>query len=98
MSAYAIQDAIQERIEKEHAAALTRDEWVDKRAEEIKSEYPSEPSGFAARHLSADIRLGLSHSRTRDAYQDFIIAASYERAEIEWENLFAFLSEEDFEE
>lgn len=91
MPAYAIQDDIQERQDKEDTQNLTRDEWIDKRASEIEQEYPSEPALFASTHLSSDIRMGLQLSKTREAYNDFITAAAYERAEQEWENRFSWL-------
>ncbi|HAU5602459.1 TPA: host nuclease inhibitor GamL [Citrobacter koseri] len=96
MPAYLIQDQIKERQDKEDNAALTRDEWIDKRAAEIKAEYPTEPAYFASTHLSNDIRMGLQSSKTIEAYKDFITAAAYDRAEQEWENRFSWLLNDSF--
>lgn len=98
MPAYAIQDTIQERQDIDDAAALSRDEWIDKRAKEIEIEYPEEPVYFASSHLSQVIRLGLHSPPVIEAYNEFKTIAAYDRAEREWDNRFSWLlSDETFE-
>lgn len=85
MNAYRALDRIEAQKEFAHQAAIKRDQWIDQRAQEIIEMFPKEPLLNRSLFLPQDACYALMGDKAQEAYNDFISACAYARAEKEWQ-------------
>lgn len=85
MNAYYAQDRIEAQRDFAHQAAIQREQWIDTRAQELIDMFPKEPILNCSPFLVSDARYALMGDKAQEAYNDFISACAYARAEEEWE-------------
>lgn len=87
MAAYAIQDRIeQSRWDSSHAADI-RQQWIDDRAKELIAMFPKEPGRMSSLFLPHEAWFCLLGDKAEEAYNDYITACCYARAEVEWQSV-----------
>ncbi|RSB59085.1 host nuclease inhibitor GamL [Atlantibacter subterranea] len=91
--AYLTQDRIQHQQDSLYQVSVARDAWIDKRANEILTEYPGEPFELASRNLSKNVTMSFFGSKAKQAYEEFIHALAWAQAEKEWEDLCGWCSD-----
>lgn len=85
MAAYHALDRIEAQKEFAHQAGIQRDRWIDQRAQEIIEMFPKEPLLNRSLFLPHDACYALMGDKAQEAYNDFISACAYARAEQEWQ-------------
>ncbi|WP_436875847.1 host nuclease inhibitor GamL [Siccibacter turicensis] len=85
MSAYLVHERIEAQRWSNHQATVDRDAWIDARAQEIISLFPEEPTRMGCFTLPRDALLSLMGEKAEEAYNDFISACAYARAEKDWQ-------------
>ena len=85
MAEYAIQDRIEQRRWDSAHAADIRQQWIDDRAKELIAMFPKEP--MFSWFLPHEAMLALLGDKAEEAYNDYITACCYARAEVEWQSV-----------
>lgn len=85
MNAYYVHDRIEAQKEFAHQAAIQREQWIDRRAQEIIDMFPKEPILNRSLFLPQEACYALMGDKAQEAYNDFISACAYARAEKEWQ-------------
>lgn len=85
MNAYRAYDRIEDRRWVEHHLIDEKDKWVDDRAKELIALFPKVPSQNCSLFLPDEARFALMSDKALEAYNDYISACAYARAEEEWE-------------
>ncbi len=85
MAAYHVLDRIEAQREHTHQRHIQRDQWIDKRAQELIELFPKEAARMACFALPHEALFTLMGDKAEEAYNDFISACAYARAEKEWQ-------------
>lgn len=85
MNAYRAYDRIEEQCWATQQIVDEKDKWIDDRAKELIELFPKEPLLNCFPFLPKDACLSLLGDKAQEAYNDFISACAYARAEEEWE-------------
>jgi hypothetical protein len=85
MAAYHVLDRIEAQREHTHQRHIQRDQWIDKRAQELIDLFPKEAARMACFTLPHEALFTLMGDKAEEAYNDFISACAYARAEKEWQ-------------
>lgn len=87
MAAYRAYDHIEDRRWVDQQLADEKEKWVDDRAKEIIALLPTSPTGLLLFSVPIDSSPyeGLRHDKATEAYNDFVSAVAYARAEHDWE-------------
>ena len=83
MNAYRAYDAIDDRKWVEQQLNEEREAWVERRAQELISALPKTPA-LLSLFLKPDAAASLYGNKAAEAFNDFITACAYEKAEAEW--------------
>lgn len=92
MNAYLTCDRIEERRWINQQIQDEKDKWIDDRAQELISMFPDKPLLMSSLFLPKEAQLALTGEKAEEAYNDYISAIAYARAEEEWERKFSPLS------
>ncbi|WFW01152.1 host nuclease inhibitor GamL [Klebsiella aerogenes] len=87
MNAYRAYDAIEERKWAEQSLTEEKQKWIDDRAKELIAMFPAKPLQMSSLFLPKAAQLALVGDKAEEAYNDYISACAYARAEEEWERL-----------
>ncbi len=85
MAAYHVLDRIEAQREHTHQRHIQRDKWIDNRAQELIDLFPKEAARIAYFTLPHEALFTLMGDKAEEAYNDFISACAYARAEKEWQ-------------
>jgi hypothetical protein len=85
MNAYRISDDLEERRWVEQKMVEEKEKWIDDRAKELIAMFPRSPLQMSSLFLSRDAQFALTSEKAQEAYNDYISACAYARAEDEWE-------------
>ncbi|UYU30319.1 host nuclease inhibitor GamL [Siccibacter colletis] len=88
MSAYLVQERIEAQRWSNHQATVERDAWIDARAQEIISLFPDEPTRMGCFTLPREALSAMLGDESKEAYNDYVSAIAYIRAEKEWDRLY----------
>ncbi|EFJ9549220.1 host nuclease inhibitor GamL [Escherichia coli] len=89
MNAYLTCDRIEERRWVNQQIQDEKDKWIDDRAQEFISMFPDKPLLMSSLFLPKEAQLALTGDKAEEAYNDYISAIAYARAEEEWERKFS---------
>lgn len=84
MNAYHTYDAIDDQRWVDLQLKEEREAWIENRAQEIITALPDSPA-LLSLFLPADIALAFYGDKAQEAFNDFISACAYFRAEEEWQ-------------
>lgn len=87
MSAFLTYDRIEDRRWVEQQLTEDKEKWIDDRAKELIAMFPSKPLQMSSLFLPREAQLALVGDKAEEAYNDYISACAYVRAEEEWERL-----------
>ncbi|HDU5651488.1 TPA: host nuclease inhibitor GamL [Klebsiella aerogenes] len=87
MNAYRAYDAIEERKWAEQSLTEEKQKWIDDRAKELIAMFPAKPLQMSSLFLPKEAQLALIGDKAEEAYNDYISACAYARAEEEWGRL-----------
>lgn len=83
MNAYLTCDRIEERRWVNQQIQDEKDKWIDDRAQELISMFPDKPLLMSSLFLPKEAQLALTGEKAEEAYNDYISAIAYARAEEE---------------
>ncbi|MCA6701585.1 host nuclease inhibitor GamL [Klebsiella pneumoniae] len=88
MAAYRAYDHIEDRRWVEQQLTDEKEDWIDKRAQEIIDALPKEPSGLFRFSVPMDKSPyeGLRSDAVGEAYNNLISAVAYAQAEYDWDH------------
>lgn len=87
MSAFLTYDRIEDRRWVEQQLTEDKEKWIDDRAKELIAMFPSKPLQMSSLFLPKEAQLALVGDKAEEAYNDYISACAYARAEEEWGRL-----------
>ncbi len=85
MNAYRAYDRIEDGRWALQQNADEKDKWIDDRAKELIEMFPKKPGMNRSLFLPQEACYALMGDKAQEAYNDFISACAYARAEEEWE-------------
>lgn len=87
MNAFLTYDRIEDRRGVEQQLTEYKEKWIDDRAKELIAMFPAKPLQMSSLFLPKEAQLALVGDKAEEAYNDYISACAYARAEEEWERL-----------
>ncbi|EOV8481680.1 host nuclease inhibitor GamL [Klebsiella aerogenes] len=87
MNAYRAYDAIEELKWAEQSLTEEKQKWIEGRAKELIAMFPAKPLQMSSLFLPKEAQLALIGDKAEEAYNDYISACAYARAEEEWGRL-----------
>ncbi|HGE7372806.1 TPA: host nuclease inhibitor GamL [Klebsiella aerogenes] len=87
MSAFLTYDRIEDRRWVEQQLSEDKGKWIDDRANELIAMFPAKPLQMSSLFLPKEAQLAMVGDKAEEAYNDYISACAYARAEEEWERL-----------
>lgn len=87
MSAFLTYDRIEDRRWVEQQLTEEKQKWIDDRAKELIAMFPAKPLQMSSLFLPKEAQLALIGDKAEEAYNDYISACAYARAEEEWGRL-----------
>lgn len=87
MSAFLTYDRIEDRRWVEQQLSEDKEKWIDDRAKELIAMFPAKPLQMISLFLPKEAQLALIGDKAEEAYNDYISACAYARAEEEWGRL-----------
>lgn len=93
MNAYLMQERIEERKWDEHQAEIEKEDWINKRGNELLNDYPDCPYYLIGSNLPADAKDKLLSPKGIEAYVEYISKLAWLRAEDEWEEKYGWLAD-----
>ncbi|EPO7767652.1 host nuclease inhibitor GamL [Klebsiella aerogenes] len=87
MSAFLTYDRIEDRRWVEQQLSEDKEKWIDDRAKELIAMFPAKPLQMSSLFLPKEAQLALIGDKAEEAYNDYISACAYARAEEEWGRL-----------
>ncbi|MGG7716455.1 host nuclease inhibitor GamL [Klebsiella aerogenes] len=87
MNAFLTYDRIEDRLWVEQQLTEDKEKWIDDRAKELIAMFPAKPLQMSSLFLPKEAQLALVGDKAEEAYNDYISACAYARAEEEWERL-----------
>ncbi|MFE1281603.1 host nuclease inhibitor GamL [Klebsiella aerogenes] len=87
MSAFLTYDRIEDRHWVEQQLTEDKEKWIDDRAKELIAMFPAKPLQMSSLFLPKEAQLALIGDKAEEAYNDYISACAYARAEEEWGRL-----------
>lgn len=85
MNAFLTYDRIEDRRWVEQQLTDEKEKWIDDRAQELIALFPDNPLLNCSIFLPKEARYALLSDKAQEAYNDFISACAYARAEEEWQ-------------
>ena len=89
MNAYLTYDRIEERRWVKQQLQDEKEKWIDDRAQELIDMFPARPLLMSSIFLPEEAQLALIGDKAEEAYNDYISAIAYARADEEWERKFS---------
>ena len=87
MNAFLTYDRIEDRRWVEQQLTEDKEKWIDDRAKELIAMFPAKPLQMSSLFLPKEAQLSLIGDKAGEAYNDYISACAYARAEEEWGRL-----------
>ena len=87
MNAFLTYDRIEDRRWVEQQLTEDKERWINDRAKELIAMFPAKPLQMSSLFLPKEAQLALVGDKAEEAYNDYISACAYSRAEEEWERL-----------
>ncbi|HBR6996832.1 TPA: host nuclease inhibitor GamL [Klebsiella aerogenes] len=87
MNSFLTYDRIEDRRWVEQQLSEDKEKWIDDRAKELIAMFPAKPLQMSSLFLPKEAQLALIGDKAEEAYNDYITACAYARAEEEWGRL-----------
>lgn len=87
MNAFLTYDRIEDRRWVEQQLTEDKEKWINDRAKELIAMFPAKPLQMSSLFLPKEAQLALVGDKAEEAYNDYISACAYARAEEEWGRL-----------
>lgn len=87
MNAFLTYDRIEDRRWVEQLLSEDKEKWIDDRAKELIAMFPAKPLQMSSLFLPKEAQLAIIGDKAEEAYNDYISACAYARAEEEWGRL-----------
>ena len=85
MNAFRAYDRIEESRWVDQAITEEKEQWIDNRAKELIAMFPKYALQMSSLFLPKEAQLALVGEKAEDAYNEYITACAYARAEEEWQ-------------